>query len=173
MMTERNASLLEKALQEEKNYNWIKVRDLYIQMLENINNKGATERIASLYKKLGYINAKAADTVENLENYVELKKTAIESYIKASEFFKLKNCKAEELESRAESHFESSLIKSSIKGGKEDLDNALDLFIQASELYLNKGDKESYAKNLIRATIVIFYLMNYIIDWLIICLFVE
>ncbi|MFW9937088.1 MAG: TIR domain-containing protein [Candidatus Thorarchaeota archaeon] len=164
MKNENGNKLLEMASLEEKKYNWIEAGDIYNQVLKNLHIKGTPEKIASLYKKLGYINSKAADTVEKLEKYVELKKIAIESYREASEIFKQKNYIAEELESKAENYFESSLIKTSFNEGKGNLDKALDHFIQASKIFSNNGDMEGYTRNLIRASMATFYLMNYIKD---------
>jgi len=164
MEKETGNRLVERASKEEIEYNWREAGDIYAQMLKNLHNKGDTEKVAGLYKKLGYVNAKAADTVENLERYVKLKKIAIESYKEACELFKQTRLEMEELESRAEYHFESSLITKSSKEGKENLDKAFDLFIQASEISSKKGDNEDYARNLIRTANTAFYLMNYIKD---------
>jgi len=96
------AALLEKADSEEKVYNWEEAAEIYNQVAKSFLDKNMIEMAAKVYKKLGYANARAANTVDTSESYIEQTKYAINSYKKAANLFEQSGNNPEELECEAE-----------------------------------------------------------------------
>ncbi|MFX0075583.1 MAG: hypothetical protein ACFE96_09085, partial [Candidatus Hermodarchaeota archaeon] len=154
-------ALIKEAEIEEENFNWTEAAIIYQKLVKEYINENVLDKAAIFYKKLGFVNSHAADTVGTTEKYISLKEKAIMNYKKASNLFKNIGIKAEELECYAESLFEEGCISSSINTGEKEFNNSLDFFIQASELFLNKGNDEGYVRNLIRAALCMHNLMKY------------
>ena len=88
MLKEGNeAVLLEKAEVEEKAYNWGEAVKLYEQAVKSFLDKNVIEKAAKTYKKLGYANARAANTADSSEVYLESIKYTINSFNKAANLF--------------------------------------------------------------------------------------
>ncbi len=165
MLKEGNeAALLEKAEVEEKTYNWGEAVRLYKQAVKSFLDKNMIERAAKAYKKLGYANTRAANTVDTSEAYLERNKYAINSYKKAANLFEQSGNNSEELECKAEAFFVRGISAGSIIEVKEAFSKANELFIKANELYSKDDDQESCARTLSRAAMASSYLFVYCSD---------
>ncbi len=165
MLTEENeTSLLEKADTEEKVYNWTEAAEIYNQVVKSFLDKNMIERAAKAYKKLGYANASAANTVDTSESYLERTKYAINSYKKAANLFEQSGNNPEELECKAEAFFVKGISTGSIIEVKEAFSKASELFIKANEFYSKCEDQESCARTLNRTAMASSYLFVYCSD---------
>jgi len=165
MLTEgTEAVLLEKADAEEKVYNWVEAAEIYNQVAKSFLDKNMIERAAKAYKKLGYANASAANTVDTSESYLERTKYAINSYKKAANLFEQSGNNPEELECEAEAFFVKGISAGSIMEVKEAFSKANELFIKANEFYSKGEDQESCARTLNRTAMASSYLFVYCSD---------
>jgi len=82
MKGKKEAVLLERAGIEEKGYNWVEAARLYEEAAKSFWDKEMVEKAAGIYKKLGYVCARAAGTAETAEDHLELNKREVEAYKK-------------------------------------------------------------------------------------------
>jgi len=108
------AELLELAKTEEKNYNWEKSANLYEQVTKSFLKKNLLEDAAKIYKRLGYVNAKASETADTSVDYVKLKSSAIIAYEKAGNLFKQLRNEPNELECEAETSYLKGILTKSL-----------------------------------------------------------
>lgn len=150
-MVESQQALLEKAKNEEIINNWIEAAKIYKQVAENllINNK--KEESAPIFKKLGDAYSRAALTAELSEEYFELCKWAIEAYEKATNLLRETGNISIELECKALMFYVSSISQFSLDKAKEAASKSIELFVQSSEHYSKRGDKEGTARTLSKA----------------------
>ena len=162
MTEEENESvLLEKAEAEEKGYYWVEATKLYDNVAKSFLDKEMVEKAAYAFKKLGFTNARAADTVDTSEEYKIHIKSAIESYKEAKNIFKQIKNKAEELECEAEINFYKGIIADSKEEGKKVTNRSYELFIESSEIFSNLDDQEGFSRTLSRAVWSCYYGINY------------
>jgi len=155
------SNLLERARVEEKNYNWRRAAEIYEEVAKKFLDQNKIQKAAKYYKMLGFVNSRAADTVDTPEEYKKTINITIKSYETAKDFFKQANNKAEILECKAETYFYHGIIADSLKEGKEDTHRAYDLFIESSELFSKNNDINSVARCLSRAVWSCWYLSNF------------
>jgi len=161
---EREAVLLERAVLEEKAYNWVEAAGLYERAAKSFLGKEMVGEAAGACKRLGYAFARAAGTAETAEEYVERNRRSIKAYKDASDLFKQTGNMPEELECEAETLFVSGRVAGSVVEGKKAYSESYELFIESSELYSTKDDKESFARTLSRAAMAAFFLSTYCSD---------
>ena len=158
MIPEEN-QILNEAFNEEKNYNWLRAIKLYQQLITKYLEKNNFERVANLYKKLGYLFDKASEKTDSREKYIEMQNHAIDAFQKANKMFlKLKNT-GESIECNAESLFIKGLLADSEHSGKKILSKACDLFLDAHKEYSNENNKEKIASTLSRAAMTISFIL--------------
>ena len=163
-LEESEESLLEKAREEERNYNWIEAAALYEKAVNFYLDENLLDQAADNYKKLGYTHTRAADTVETAEEYLKKIKCAIKAYEEAKELFRQLGNKSVELECEAEISSISGFLATSGAEGQKAYHQAIKLFSEASEIYSKEGDKESFARLMCRIASVSDLLMGYNIN---------
>ncbi len=146
--------LLEKALAEEKNYNWLEATKLYERIADSFLKKNLREETAEVYRKLGYSYSRAALTVKTAEKLVEHIKQTIKAYTDAANIFEKIGNKVMKLECEAEAIYFSGVIASSIQEVIERVNSSYELFIEASEEYSREVDQEHIARILSRIVYV-------------------
>ncbi len=146
--------LLEKALAEEKSYNWLEAAKFYKQVANSYLKKNLLEKVAETYSKLGYAFSHAAFTVKTSEKLVEYIRQTIKAYTDAANIFEQIGNIPKKLECKAEVKYFSGIIASSIEEAKESYVNSYDLFIESSEEYSKKGEQEHFVRILSRALYV-------------------
>ncbi len=154
--------LLEKAQLEENNYNWKEAAFLYESAVNYFLEKDMIDKVAFAYKKLGFTNVMASETVDSAINLRNRCKNAINAYDKAIKIFNQIGSNEEELECMGEKLYAQMFISKSIEEIKNSLKEAFHIFLEASDLYSQKGDNESKARTLSRALFSISWLVNYI-----------
>ena len=82
-LEESKESLIDKAQEEENNYNWIEAVNLYEKAVNFYLNENLVEKTANCYKNLGYAHFRGADTIETVEDYLKQLKHAIKAYKEA------------------------------------------------------------------------------------------
>ena len=158
-MIPEETQIIKTAFNEEKNYNWLRAIKLYQQLITKYLEKNNFERVANLYKKLGYLFDKASEKTDSREKYIEMQNHAIDAFQKANKMFlKLKNT-GESIECKAESLFIKGLLADSEHSGKKILSKACDLFLDAHKEYSNENNKEKIALALSRAAITISFIL--------------
>ncbi|MFW9943234.1 MAG: hypothetical protein ACFFFT_19520, partial [Candidatus Thorarchaeota archaeon] len=163
-LEETEESLLEKAREEERKYNWTEAAVLYEKAVNIYLDKNLVEKAADCYKNLGYAHFRAVDTVETAEDYLKQLKSAIKAYKEANMLFKQLRNRSAELECKAETfHINGYLATSDVEGQKAYY-QAIKLFNESSEIYLKDGDKESFARLMCRIASTSYLLMSYKID---------
>jgi len=113
----------------------VEAAKLYDNVAKSFLDKEMVEKAAYAFKKLGFTNARAADTVDKSEEYKIHIKSAIESYKEAKNIFKQIKNKAEELECEAETNFYKGIIANSKEEGKKVTYRSYELFIESSEIF--------------------------------------
>ena len=106
----REATLLEKARVEEKDYNWVEAAKLYKQAAKGFLDKKMVEEAAGALKKRGYAYARAAETAETAEEHGRLNKLAVEAYKETVDLFCQSGNRPEELECEAEASYVSGFV---------------------------------------------------------------
>ncbi|MFX1322142.1 MAG: nitrilase-related carbon-nitrogen hydrolase [Promethearchaeota archaeon] len=154
-------SLLNKALDEERNYNWIEAAALYEKVAKHYLDENLVEKAADCYKSLGYSHARGADTVETAEDYLKQINCAIKAYRDASKFYKELRNKSAELECEAEIYFTSGFLATSDREGQKAYLEAIKLFRESSEIYSKEGNKESFSRLLWHIAYASNLLMSY------------
>ncbi|MFX0034151.1 MAG: carbon-nitrogen hydrolase family protein [Candidatus Hermodarchaeota archaeon] len=145
-LTEEENNLLEKALAEEKIYNWLEAAKLYKQVANSYLKKNLLEKVAEIYKKLGYSYSRAAFTVKTNEQFVQYIKETIKAYTDALNIFEQIGNKAMKFECEAEIFLFRSYITDSFSTQKKDLINSYELFVKSSIEY----SKEDYQEHIAR-----------------------
>ena len=82
-------SLLKKATELEKNYEWLKAAEVYERAFDLETKNDDPKNSAELYDKKGFCFFKAAFQAESNYQFSEIMKLAIQSYEKAILFFKV------------------------------------------------------------------------------------
>jgi len=158
---ESEESVLKKAQEEERNFNWVSAANLYQKAVNFYLDKNLADKVADNYKKLGYAHARAADTVETAEEYLKQIKCAIKAYKDANKLFKRLGNKSVELECEGEISYFSGLLATSDTEGKKAYYQAIKVFSESSDIYSKEGDKESFARLKYRIASVSYLLMSY------------
>ena len=144
-------TLLEKAREEERNYNWIEAAVLYEKAVNFYLDENLIDKAADNYKNLGDSHYGAADTVETAEEYLKQIKYAIKAYKEAKKLFKQLGNKAVELECEAEISCLSGFLATSDTEGQSSYRQAYKLFNESSIIFSLEDDQESIARTLTRA----------------------
>ncbi len=163
MLEVENGSL-EQALIEERNYNWVKAASLYEKAANSFLIENEMEKAAEFYRKSGYANARAADTVETVEDHREMYSNAIKAYTEAANLFKEVEMQSDELENKAEVCYYIGFITESVAKAKESFSKAYDLFIRASESYSKDDNQMGRARVFSRAAITLGLITSYCSD---------
>ena len=163
-MGENEVVLLEKAKDEESIYNWAKAAKLYEQISIYYLDKNISEKVAETYKMVGHSYERAAETVETAKDYLELNQHSADAYKEAAKHFKQIGNSAEELECEAEISYVNGLISRSAKETKMLFSQSYGFFINASEVFCKNEDQKSVARTLSRATLILWYIVNYCSD---------
>ncbi|MFX1569064.1 MAG: nitrilase-related carbon-nitrogen hydrolase [Promethearchaeota archaeon] len=144
-------SILDQAVKEEKEYNWIAAANLYENALnlmvldDNISKKG------EICKRLGYSSSRSANQAESAIQYKDFINLAKEAYEKAADCFRDAQKKALELECRAEVYHNSAIIAKTKKQAREEFEKSIEFFKMTSEVFSDDGDQYSVARVLARA----------------------
>ncbi|NHJ24077.1 MAG: carbon-nitrogen hydrolase family protein [Candidatus Lokiarchaeota archaeon] len=142
--------LLEKAISEEKVYNWIEAAKLYEQVANGYLKKNLTEKVGLIYKKLGDSYSRAAFNVKTNEEFVNYIKKTIKAYTEAMNIFEQIGNKSIKFECEAEIFFFRSYITDTYIACKENLISSHELFIKASKEYSKENNQEHIARVLSR-----------------------
>ncbi len=160
-LEESEESLLAKAREEERKYNWIEAIALYEKALKLYLDKNLVEKAADCYKNLGYAHLRGADIIETAEDYLKQNKYAIKAYKEASKLFRQLGNRAAELECEAEIFYTNGVLTTSDAEGQKAYIQSIKLFNESSEIYSKKGDKESFARAQCRIASASYLLMTY------------
>jgi len=110
MLEEENIKkFIDQAIDEEEKCNWAEAVKIYREIGEFFISKKLNRKAADIYKKLGFCNSHAAETVDSKEKFFELKESASKAYDKAHTLYKKSGEEAEELECKAESLIEKEV----------------------------------------------------------------
>ncbi|MFX1409738.1 MAG: hypothetical protein ACFFA6_05265, partial [Promethearchaeota archaeon] len=163
-MADRNKieTILEKAQLEEKNYNWMEAVNLYKEAANFFLENEMLDKSSYAYKKQGFLYIMISETVDSATDLINQCKNAINAYNKAIELFNQIGSIEEELECKGEKLYTQIFISKSIEEIKKSLNDAFNIFLEASELFSQKGDNESKARNLSRALYCIGWLTSYL-----------
>ncbi|NVM34745.1 MAG: carbon-nitrogen hydrolase family protein [Candidatus Lokiarchaeota archaeon] len=153
-ITQEEEDLLEKALAEEKTYNWLVAAKIYERVVDSFSKKKLLEKTAEIYRKLGYSYSRAAFTVKTAEKLTEYIQQTIKAYTDAMILFEQIGNKSMKLECEAEASYFSGHIASSTKEARETISNSYELFFEVSEEYSREVDQEHIARILGRIVYV-------------------
>ncbi len=156
--------LLDRANLEERNYNWIEAAKLYEKIAKSFLNKEMLENAAKVYKKLGYVNIQASETVDTSDEYKEQKRFAMIAYEKAVNLFRQIKNRSQELECEAEKLNILGVISDSIFEAKTNFNKSCELFIKSSEIYENNNNYKGMTRTLSRGAIVSCDIIRYCSD---------
>ncbi|MFX0051353.1 MAG: hypothetical protein ACFE8U_08685, partial [Candidatus Hermodarchaeota archaeon] len=156
--------LIDKAITEEKNFNWFKAANLYNQVKKEYIFNNEVYQAAKTCKNLGYAYARAAETSETANDYKELNKLSRDSYIEAAALFSQTNNIAGKLECEAEAAFIYGFIKSSITEMLEEFEKAKNLFLESNKVYSNQNNTKNVTHTYVRAAMTLSYLIPYYKD---------
>jgi predicted amidohydrolase/tetratricopeptide (TPR) repeat protein len=163
-LDESEESLLEKAREEQRNYNWIEVATLYEKAVNFYLDKNLVDKAADNYKNLGYTHARASDTVETAEEYLKQIKCAIKAYKEANKLFRRLGNKSVELECEAEISYFSGFLTTSDTESQNAYRQAYKLFNESSKMCSMEHNQEGVAGALAKAANAILLLTYCDID---------
>jgi len=163
-LEEIEESLLEKAREEERKYNWVEAAKSYEIVAKSYLDKKMVKKAADVYNKLGISYRFAIETAETTEDYLEQINCGIKAYRKAINLFKQTRNKPMELECRAEIFYISTFVTDSIMEQKEMLISSMELFIEAGDLFYKREDQKSIARTLSRGAWISSFLLVYLSD---------
>ncbi|MFW9901889.1 MAG: hypothetical protein ACFFDY_11515, partial [Candidatus Thorarchaeota archaeon] len=144
-------SILDQAVKEEKEYNWIAAANLYENALNLIVSDDDINKKGEIYKRLGYSSSRSANQAESAMQYKEFINHAKDAYEKAAKYFLETGNKAQELECRAEACYNTALITETNEKTRVQCKNAINYFQKANDTYSSIGEKCSVARVLARA----------------------
>lgn len=151
---EEEAALLEKALAEEKTYNWLEAAKLYKRVAESFLKKNLLEKAAEKYKKYGRMSYISSLATETSEDFFKQINNSVDTFEKAKNLFKQTGNKSKELECRAEILYLNAFIEDSQADQEDKASKSIELLIEASKHYSNEDDQESTARTLSRAVYI-------------------
>jgi hypothetical protein len=152
---------LSRAEEEEKNYNWVEVIELYEEAVEELLAGGTEQGVAITLEKLAYAYYWAAGKADKIEEVKRRYNLAIEAFDRGAELFKKEKIKSKSLTCRAESYFIHGLLAESVKGSKELLQVSYGLFDDAAAIYSAEEDYKSQTEVLVRSAQALFELLSY------------
>ncbi|MFX1495672.1 MAG: hypothetical protein ACFFBZ_15415, partial [Promethearchaeota archaeon] len=155
---EEVSNILEQAKVEEKEYNWKKAAELYLEIVHRYLNNKMKEQAAKIYKMLGLAYSRAANTSDNQEEYLSFTKSTIDAYNEAKSLYKQIKSRSDELECEAESCFYTGLIANSITEGKKNIEYSYELFLESSKLFSKLDNSEGFARTLNRAAMSCYFM---------------
>ncbi|MFW9822774.1 MAG: hypothetical protein ACFFE4_07565 [Candidatus Thorarchaeota archaeon] len=156
--------LLERAHEEESNYNWIKAVVLYEKALTFYLDKNRVEKAAFCYKNIGYAYDRGANTSETAEDFLEKLKEAIGAYEKAKDLFNQLESKSNELECEADIIVLNAWLSTSVQETAQQLRRAYKLYLESSKIFSIENNQEGVARALIGVTNAMYNLSMYNID---------
>ena len=145
--------LLERARDEEKDYNWIEAANKYEPAINYFLDRKLEEKAAKALKKQAYVYSQAAISINTAKDYLRFNERSIEVYRKAAKLFNNVGNESENLECEAEAFFVSAFITSSVTDALKALNNSIDLFIKSKNYYFKRRNQEGVARTLSRASI--------------------
>ena len=157
-LEESEESLLKRAREEERKFNWIEAAKLYDKAVNFYLDKNLVNKAADNYKNLGYTHARAADTVETAEEYLKQIKCAIKAYKEANKLFRQLGNKSVELECEAEISSLNGFLATSDTEAQRVYHQTYKLFYESSKIYSMEDDQESVARTLTGAANAIYLL---------------
>ncbi len=146
MIEEKVAVLMERAVVEEKAYNWVEAGKLYEMIAQLFLNEDMVKNAAEVYKKLGNIHFLGSMGAQTAEEYLKLSKYAIKAFIKSATFFKQMRNRSEELECDALSFFCTANIANSFVEAKKKMNQSCEISIKSNENYSKENDREGLAR---------------------------
>ncbi|MFX0010935.1 MAG: nitrilase-related carbon-nitrogen hydrolase, partial [Candidatus Hermodarchaeota archaeon] len=153
-------TLINKAREEERKYNWIEAADLYEKAVKFYLDENLIEKAANHYKNLGYAHFRGADIVETPEDYLKQLKCAIEAYKESSKFFGQLGKRSTELECEAEIYYINGFLATSDMESQKAFLQAIKLFRESSEIYSKESDNESFARLMFRIASTSYFFLN-------------
>jgi hypothetical protein len=161
-MGEKEEALLERAEAEEEAYNWKKAANLYERYIKLHLTKDKMEKTAEIYKRIGFVNARAANTSDTAEEYLEHNNNALNAYKEAGNIYKRKKNKSGELECKAEVFLLSGFIKKTVNEAKEAFKMAYELFTESKKLCSKQKDQENAIRIFVRemAALYLYAILN-------------
>ncbi|NIO36936.1 hypothetical protein GTO27_04445, partial [Candidatus Bathyarchaeota archaeon] len=145
---------------EEMECDWTEMMEFYKQAAESYSDMKDVKEAAGAYKKLGYVHAQFAETVETAAENIEHTRNAIHVYRKAATLYNEIGDKQEELECIGEASLFNGFLAGSNVESRKAFSKSHDHFIESSELYSKENDREGQARTLSRAAMVSFYLVS-------------
>ncbi|MFX1428150.1 MAG: tetratricopeptide repeat protein, partial [Promethearchaeota archaeon] len=161
-LEENEVSLLEKAREEESNYNFLNAAKLYYQVAKSYSEKKegvkAREIIHDLIIYYGYL-----ESVKTAEEFMELIKEYVKLFEEVVRFCKKNGYDLERLEIEAFSTFYKCFTADTIEEAERMANKGLELSSNLFERYLKKNDEQAPPRivNELRV-IYLFALFNYL-----------
>ena len=153
--------LLERARDEEKNYNWVEAANKYELAVNYFVDRKLEEKAAEALKKQAYAYSQAAISLNTASDYLRLNELAAKVYEKAAKLFNDVGNESENLECEAEAFFVSGFITNSVTDALKAFNRAYDLFIKSNNYYIKKRDQEGIVRTLSRASVASAYRVEY------------
>ncbi|MHA2225665.1 MAG: carbon-nitrogen hydrolase family protein [Candidatus Hodarchaeales archaeon] len=153
--------MIDKAMGEEKKFNWIKAASYYDQAKKEFFNNNEVYQAANACKSQGYAYARAAETGETATEYKEFNESSIKCYNEAVELFSQINAIPEKLVCEAESSFVSAFISPSISEMLQAFEKAHKLFLESNEVYSIAKDSRNIIHTYARAAMSLSNLILY------------
>ena len=144
-LEESEESLLEKAREEVRNYNWLNAIKLYYQAAKFCINKKKVVKAREIFNDL-IDNVMTFGSIKKLEEYMELKKEYVKIFEEGARFCKQNGFELERLELEAISSIYNSLIADSIEEAERMANKALELSSNLLETYSKKKDKQVHPR---------------------------
>ncbi len=163
-LAESEELLIEKAREEERNFNWFEAVALYQKALTYYLDENLIEKAAFCYRSIGDAYIQGSFTVETGEDYLINTKEAIKANEKAKDLFMQIENKSYELECEASSLKLSALLSASDLEAEKAFREACKLLIEASQILSMENNPNRVARIFNEIADTMYMLSCYSID---------
>ena len=142
-------SILNKAGEHERNYDWKGAKQLYETILSSTSQKKDLTQSAAIAEKIAFCQEKAALQAKNPEEFRQLAEDAVRFYEKAAGLYvKSKSAQGQtkSLDQKAKAEYINSWLATDLSEKKTQLDNCLKLHERALNYYKEARDTQQYIK---------------------------
>ena len=146
LLDESRLSLLEKAREQRKAYNWLEAVRLFDRATDYYIDKKDQEKVMEICTEVSLVNGYYCFTVTTAEQFTEVTSLAFKIVEKSESFFKQLRKKPEELLCTALKLLGNAFSQHSIVEVEKMIDKALEISNKLNEIYDEETNKEMVAK---------------------------
>lgn len=145
-LVKEEEDLIERALDEERNYNWKEAARLYKQVAKAYLENNMQRDAAKIYDKLGTIYHRAVYASEIKEDYLNWNELSVKAFYRAESLFNQTKDITLSMECKAKALAQGCYVIASIEEARKNIKKSVDIFLELSEKYSKVNDKINFLR---------------------------